>query len=498
MEKIIRTLNEPSVDIDSIIFNQKRGMKYNNTYPISSDINEGVDISKHVGLNFPIVVINGTTYKKEDIDGIRIEVKGTYPTITIKMRPKKLNFLIFSFPKDGDVISFFYRSGLDTIKPIRCDFDIVNLKNVEDAAVIFGVLKVPRLFTDNSWSYDGTSLETLQKFAESLNLGFATNETSTDDKMVWLCPNDPSETFINKINDHAYKDENSFFETFIDHNYILNFVNLRTQLTNDIQNKIYEGIHKMKEYIESNRNSDYYSEDDSVLEVTYPTILSNWIYEPLNTNKIMTYTILNSTARVSLEDGYRKYIHHYDYNLDEKVETFTELISSKNIEPYITMKGRVSENNYKFQNRHSWEGISYSLPFHNTHKYYKYAKQHNYHNKKELEKLQIEVVLENINFNLYRYMVIPVIIYTYGREVRDAFATEDIDSPKAKTFREEEEYILNQMLSGFYMIEDMSFEFYGNYDNTATVIQRLTLSRTEWHKTVYVPNNGGTYVVNAN
>lgn len=491
MEKIIRTLNEPSIRLEDMGIDTTTTGIFNSRFPMTP-LRENTDQTKSLGLKFPLVVINGVNYSYDYVDALRIDSTGTYPTITIQMRTNNIDFKIFGMPKDGDLISIFYRSGNDELKPIRCDFDFVELVySATNVAIVYGVLHVPTLFTDTSWSYEGSSLETLQKFAEKLGLGFATNELKTDDTMNWVCPNDPAELFINKTTSHAYKDEENFFTSFIDHNYILNFVNVRTQLSNDIKNKVYGGIHKFRDMIEGNKLSPYHTNDasDSHLVYTHPIMISNWHKISFGEFKIADYDIVEKTSRVSLEDGYKKYVHTFDTNLNNKFESYSELINSKNNSDFLLNKGRLSEEIYRGQNRHSWEGITYSLPFHNTHKFYTYAKLHNNQNMQELEKMKLVVTLQSPNFNIYRYMTIPVIIYEYGQNITATFESTQKIKGVNDALLTDNEYILNQMLSGFYVVQGISFEFYGNYNDYPVIVQKLTLVRTEWTKAVYIPNN---------
>lgn len=489
MEKVIRTLNEPTLTVDDLIVDTTSRGVYNARFPMVP-IGENLDQMKSIGLRFPMIVINGVTYKEEFVDALRIDSTGKYPTVSLKIKTEKQNFKVLGLPKDGDLISIFYRSGNDEIKPIRCDFDIVEMVySSTEEVLLHGVLRVPTLFSDLSWSYEGNSIETLQKFAQKMGLGFATNELKTDDKMNWVSPNDPSEIFMDKVTRHSYKDESTFFESFIDHNYILNFINVRTQLSNDIENKINEGIYKFRDVIEANKLSPYYAKDENHLVYTHPTLISNWHRVTIPEFKIIDYNIIENTSRVSLEDGYKKYVHTFDTNLNNKFEAYTELINSKKSDKFLLNKGRLSEEVYRKQNRHSWEGITYSLPYHNTHKFYTYANLHNKQNLQELEKMKLEVTLQRPNFNIHRYMSIPVILYEYGANISAMFDTKkkipgrhDVDLPL-------DAYILNQMLSGFYVVQGISFEFYGNYNSGPIIIQKLTLVKTEWNKAVYIPND---------
>lgn len=490
MEKVIRTLNEPTLTVDDIAVDSNSRGIFNARFPMIP-MRENVDQTKSLGLKFPLVVINGVNYHYDFVDALRIDSNGRYPTISLQLRVDNLNFKIFGLPKDGDLVSIFYRSGNDEVKPIRCDFDIVELLySSVDVVLLHGVLRVPTLFSDLSWSYEGNSIETLQKFAQKMGLGFATNELKTDDKMNWVSPNDPSEIFMDKVTRHSYKDESTFFESFIDHNYILNFVNVRTQLSNDIENKVYGGIHKFRQAIEANELSAAYTKGkEDHLVYTNPILISNWHRITSPELKIMDYNIIENTSRVSLEDGYKKYVHTFDTNLNNKFEAYTELINSKKSDKFLLNKGRLSEEVYRKQNRHSWEGITYSLPYHNTHKFYTYANLHNTQNIQELEKMKLVVTLQSPNFNIYRYMSIPVVLYEYGPNITATFETTKKIPGYNDALLTNEAYILNQMLSGFYVVQGISFEFYGNYNDIPVIVQKLTLVRTEWNKAVYIPNN---------
>jgi hypothetical protein len=95
-------------------------------------------------------------------------------------------------------------------------------------------MKIPGLYAETNKSFPkDTSFNHLQDVAEFLKIGFASNETTTQDKMVRLCPYINLNEFLDETVNSSYKDEDSFFCWFIDPYYYLNYVNLNKQFSLD-------------------------------------------------------------------------------------------------------------------------------------------------------------------------------------------------------------------------------------------------------------------------
>lgn len=380
------------------------------------------------------------------------------------------------------------------------DFIITDIKNESDLAfVIFGVINIPELFRDSSFYKNGTSLETLIDVSKKLKLGFATNEDSMDDNQKWLCANKPFDTFIDDVSNHSWKNDKSFYDTFIDPYYTLNFVNVFDQLSNERKKTINQGLFKFRQFIQTNDNSAIQT-DESNIEFEAPVILHNWKHSKVDENKISKIGIINESSRISLEEGYQNYSHFYDFTLDEKVELVNEALTtpgeSENLMP---LKGNLFDEKWKLNTRHLWAGISYSLPDHNVHPYYYKASSHNKHNLKETDKFTIHATLEQVNFNLHRYMVVPVLWYEYGEialklrsngKVFNAFQPDEV--PLAG-----DPYVLNTFISGFYVLKGYHIDFIGpSAGNPSIIKQRLVLSRTEWPKEFIVSDADNKVVTN--
>lgn len=465
--------------------------------------NYGIDQSIEFGLTGFIVIINGLTLQDEMIDYVDIDATGKYPKITMRVVPDKVEFFNFGFPKDGDLINIYYRSTFNELHPIRNDYIITNCyeESTSTSYIIHGVLHIKDMFYDTSFSYNGTSFKTAMEIAKKLKLGFSTNVTDTDDVQNWICASEPIDTFLDNIKKHAWLNNKSFFDVYIDNYYNLNFIDIRNQLTNEIQHKINLGLYKFREYLESNKFSKFKPSPED-FEYTHPVLLTNWMRNLLSENHIIDIKPINQSSRISLEEGYKKFLHFYDYTLDEKIELNNELIvSDSDMSEYSVLIGGYTDKDWKKNARHLWKGVLYSLPDHNVHPFYYKAEYHNEQNLKEIDKLTIEITLPQVNFNLYRYMVIPVLYYEYGSMARALWQRGD----KFNSLEKDENlgldvpYILNDFISGFYIIKGFKFSYIGGDKNSREYVQqKVILTRTEWPKSIIVPDETESVVTNHN
>ena len=465
-------------------------------------LNQGLIQMNEYGLENIVVVVNGLSMQVDMVDNLRINLTGVYPSITLRLVPNRTEFMNFGMPKDGDVVAVYYRSSMDEFKPIRMDFEIVSCYEENHGSwIIHGVIHLPALFRDFSYSMEDTSMKTLMDISRILGLGFATNSIKTADKQKWVSANQPMETFIQDIATHSWLNERSFFDLHIDHNYILNYINVRDQLDSEKQRPIYPGKYKLRDFIKTNQYTifDY---EESIFEYEYPVVLNNWKTNIFPEGHIQGIRVLNQSSRVSLEEGYRKFLHMYDATLDQKVELMNQLVVSKGAtEDNIVMMGGAGDTDWKKNSRHLWKGINYSLPDHNTHPYYYVAEYHNDQNLKEIDKFTIEITLNGINFNLHRYMIVPVIYYEYGeiaRKLRELGEKYNVISMDER-IGEDTPYIVNNFLSGFYIIKGFNIDYMGPREGNPPYIRhKVILTRTEWPKSIIVTDNQNQIVSNIN
>ena len=181
--------------------------------------------SRKIGDMIPEVVINGYNFNADEFVSIIIDETGFIPTVQLSIVLSNGIFTSNSFPTDGDVVSVYIRSKIKTYKPIRCDFEITGVNsslstdNSGDiiSYTINGMLRVPYLTSEHCKAFKSkNTFDTLLDVSNELKLGFASNETTTNDVMTYICGFDTYGDFIRDTTLSAYKDEESFFGSFID------------------------------------------------------------------------------------------------------------------------------------------------------------------------------------------------------------------------------------------------------------------------------------------
>ncbi len=126
------------------------------------------------------------------------------------------------------------------VKSIRCDFRVTNVvtnnmnqnrKEHYIRYIINGELYVPDLRNENiRYNFNGSSRDAMMDAAKRLRLSyFFCDPEDTDDVMVW-CNCKTPELFIKDLTTHAWKNPNSFFESWIDPRYGLSFQNINKLL----------------------------------------------------------------------------------------------------------------------------------------------------------------------------------------------------------------------------------------------------------------------------
>ncbi len=506
MVQKIRTIHKPTILLEDLapLQNSEVGDFGNGKVTPLDTVNYKIDFAKRTGLKTFFLNINGMMIDPNGVEKCRVDMNGRYPTITIRFKQDSEEFINLGLPKDGDILSVFYRSVIDELKPLRMDFIITDVVSEgSDFFVIFGVINVQDLFKDSSFYHEGNSLETLIEISKELELGFATNETTTNDKQSWICATQPLDLFIKDVKSHIWKDEKSFFDCYIDNYYILNLVNVFDQLDNSKKREMDISINIIRDFVQYRREQEQ-TIDDSKLKYLFPLILDNYKETTETNHQIVDLKILNTSSRIGLEEGYQKVSHFYDFTLGQKVEIVSETIFSEGKEKeYMTQKGKIDNKNWRKNTRHNWSGLTYSLPDHTTHPFFYQAKIQNEFNLREIDKFTIEVTLNDLNFNIYRYMTIPIIWYEYGEVAKKKriYEPEDrggLDDPYlGKTVP----YTINNFISGFYVVKGYSYEFIGDIEqmgqNTHVVQHKIILTRIEHPKSVDV-NGDGVIISNYN
>jgi hypothetical protein len=482
-EHIIAQISKPTLVLDDIVVQdtesgaESTGAKDTIEYPVK--------YSHMQGSATPFIQINDFLYRDADIVNLTITTTGFLPTISVKFLVRSKIPYTAGFPTDGDLMSVFIRSKDDGLKPIRNDYEITSVRvdssgaeNQYDTMEISGILYVPGIKDMRCVSYTGTSLEVLQRIAEDLHLGFATNEVTTKDKQTWINPFRSMQEFITEIAESAWKDEKSFFTCFIDIFYHLNFVNV---------DPLFSVNPGMEMGISIEDFSQDYDVDSELVKSFQDIVFTNNAQIKYGSFHVKKYEQVNKANQVNRTQGYVKYNHYYDSLLRKKLMFFNDPLTSPNSESSsFIMKGRKATDQRFEKVTHYWMGTMYGENGENQHSKYIYAKTWNFQNMIHLDKLFLNIKLEQANMNLRRYQVIPLLItveedndrrkYNQPSDNTNAItpATENTPNSVSTAISEEDlPWVIEKFYTGNYVTQSIEYVYErGKFTSSVKLLRR--------------------------
>jgi hypothetical protein len=473
LERKILTITTPTLAIEEMSMTNTNP-KVSQDAPIVSSENK----FNEAGATYPLVQINNYQFGENDIHDFYLDETGFLPRVRVSVTITDGLFISKYFPKDGDPMSIFIRSKTDEFKPVRCDFEITNCNSFpsgdNDGDVqeftIEGVLKVPNILAEWCVSYSNmTSYDAIQAICNKLQVGFASNEVSTNDKQTWLNGFDTYEKFLNDITNASYKDDNSFYKSYFDHYYYLNLVNMNTQFTDTVN---------IEDALSTLSINDDFLEGSKMQKISTSLVLINHQSQRSTGNYIKSYTLINKAGQVIIDNGYRRYLQYYDEGVsttdpETKYQSyFVEPLSTDGTDGKILMRGRPKDKTYGFStyNKYKYMGTQYGLPDGNCHTNYMHAIVQNHQNIEEIEKMMLRVNLGQCNWNIYRGQIVPVIIFNLGNPKRQS-ATLDPSQSK------DDDISYDKFLTGNYMVHGMTY----SWSITDRVwVHECYLTRREW------------------
>lgn len=469
--QLIRSISNPTIKLDDIIIPD--------SWEGTSSDNRNIENQKGYkmyGDSFPLIKINDYIFTSEQI--IRIEINNSeyIPTINATLLISQKLFYTTSYPKDGDIISIFIRSGNKLLKPIRNDFEIISVTTnlsrggnelTYEKISIYGILHIPGILNQKCFSVNGTSLEAMLEISNKLGLGFATNETSTDDYQRWICPYSKTIDFIYDISLSSWKNTESFFTFFVDTYYYLNFVNINPLFLDLEESEL--GI--MTDELFS---TDYTSDDEKAL-YKGNVILTNFSHFENSEIFIRNYRLENNSY-ISNKYGQKINLMFYD-TMEQETEKMSieTLITNGKEDNHIILKGRPNENYYLEQTKTKWNGV---IIDDNVHDMYKISKMNNFHNNNQINKLLLNVEMSRINFNLRRMQPVMLLIFVVDDTQRKEFNMPQ--SIKNQYKDDEMPFSIDQFFSGCYVIKDIKYRYDRKDKDNGKFYQTMTLMRREW------------------
>jgi len=487
-KSIIRSLLDPTIPLDTLdLFDLDKGTSLQAQDMGQKDQVKDQQISKDIGTNYPYVEINNYVFGINQIVFLEIGYTGFIPTLLMKVGIDNKTFGSASFPKDGDLINVFIRAKNNAFKPIRNDYRITSIfssgGDSEGSSAYYtieGELSVPGLYDEVITAYSGTSYNALKEIARTLKLGFASNETATEDSQVWISPRSDYYNHILDITDHAWKDETSFFDVFIDVYYNLNFINVNNQFSEDDSVDL--------QLLTNLQNTDSRGGDKSGQQVEeqtlqMPKVLSNFEDIWGTPAYVHNFDVQNSSNSISSEFGYKTYRQFFEQNSEQYWSIYVDPLTTDGAEENkIILKGRTTkpgskpEEYWKTQNRYVWEGIQYTAPEGNCHENYTYAFGWNERNLAELNKITMNVKLERGNFNIYRGERLPLLLLITTDIQMQNIMSQPEQKARTGAFPEP---ILDKFNSGYYMVSGMVFKYSPQGQTNSTDYGRLNEEENE-------------------
>jgi hypothetical protein len=488
----ILTVTEPTIKLEKF--------DIGNTETADGPNKNNDRMSKFTGDQYPAIRINKFDFNREDVIAFSLDLSSMFPVMSAVLKDTKGVFTKGQYPQDGDVVSLFIRSKDEVVyKPIRMDFDIVEISvtpegNAEQYSgptdggpvqiSVQGVVRLPGLFAEICKSYpEDTSYNFLIDLAEELQIGFASNEDSTDDSMKRICAFDTRYKLLTDSTNSVYKDDSSFFTAYIDPYYYLNLVNINKQIK--FNTELEETFNSLIQDASISANV----EDGASTKVEDKLYLTNHYFKKGTATYMAKYAIKNNAATVTLADGYRRIIQYYDAT-DKEYRTFTlEPLTTENLPAdQAPLKGKYDaegEKMYKEQQKYKYVGKQGK----NVHANYYYSQMLNYKNSLELQKMYLEVELETVNMGLYRYQIIPIIMYEQSntkaeiQEQKEKHAQDNGTGMKDRVGENADakngtiNNKIDEKLTGNYIIGRIRY----TYDEVeGRLKQKLSLYRREW------------------
>ena len=474
---VINNFARPSLALDELAV-PNRSSPPNENVSILMDTDE-----KSFGGYQPVVFINGS-YVEKFIESFELDMTGFMPVLRFKFTMEDPLFISVNYPKDGDVVSVYLRSWVSAYKPLRMDFNVLKVQSspsttYEGEGMTFQVLgetRIPRLYNEVSKAFRGkTSYETLFDVSQELDLGFSSNEAEVTDEMTWICPNISYYDFIQEVVSRSYKDDRSFFFSFIDCYYNLNFINLNNQLTADDPLQTAMVIRGMG----SRETDDTSFPGTELVEYELPLFLNNQKGNNDLPFFITGYTLLSDAGNIANRTGYVQEVQFWDEGLEaedqlEKYIKYTiESITTENVgENMILQKGRPKEKDYQREYRKNWYGVLNNFENGGVHQNFIQALAQNTLNLEDVSKFVLQVRTVSYYPGFYRGMVLPVGIYVN----KQGFRKENVGVNQNQNPEQSINPVLDTFLSGVYVL----IGFQVKYDPINGLYMHLNLTKREW------------------
>lgn len=484
-------------------------------------------VAQSIGRNYPIVQINDMQLISDDIEYCEIAVQDFLPTLTLRCNFRHTNFLKMNLPKDGDLVSVFMRPMNDFYVPIHCDFVIKQVSTTtyvvrndpQYKVAIKGELFIPNIRKRGVQRvFPGyTSIDVIKKIAEDFNLGFSVSDTDqTQDKQIWYQAGESTYDFIKNVTDHAWKDDTAFYDSWVDQYYNLTFSNqnkiLGTSKDEDGILDIANQVIITSRALHDKLNEDGNTQEENPKEL--PRVFTNLKGAQYSNQFIEGYSVDSQSTKISEECGH---VIDLTYNVNNQAlfKSGNPTVQKIIIEPaynkdkiydHVLLRGRSRDgynNKETMQDfadysqetivNYIWGGNVQSMsdddPLDsaigrsgNSYKQYTRAFYHNVLNRKEIEKIVLNLEVKGLNTGVLKGEKIAVLNVEYDQ------AGSILNAPLTGIGENKEIGLIDMFYSGWFIVTGLKFVYDKSIKYTGLNNQQeglfyktiISCSRREW------------------
>lgn len=540
----ITQYTEPSLTIDELKISDK-------SYATS-----GI-LPKKISYYSPVVYINDFMIPQTNITNFCLDYSSFAPQVMVEFVDITNEMLSTNIPKPGSYIKVFIGGYGDEkyYKPIRQDFVITSINKTNRTGGEYqnypnsgnpikykftGILNVPLGLKKMPWSSSKINArQAMFNISTTIGLGFATNFDidSNVDVMKWINTQNKSYyDFMKEITQHSCYSPYTFFTSFIDQYYILNYVECRRLLSHggdktDSPQMIYNCIMPEMEKDKTNtQNSSGEELNNGTQKLSYYFISNSEEFKGW-TNYIEEYYVLNDGYSI-MSDGYSKTLTYSDKNVFwgllsknykflitpidnmKRDDQRNIMLLPENVgrDTYIPLNLRQTTNSEYVDNKNLYDNPTASesnvdlgeVDTSNNFPLYFYSSIQNDFQMKNLKKCGLSIRLQNYNPSITKYSRIWVDIYDMNKnsvtQIRKDSSVERMKESKFKDYlKEKNDNIIsfheemegdntnqsyNRSLSGWYVVTEMKISYNTVKDfkgKTSKKLQtQLILNRIEY------------------
>ena len=505
----------------------------------------------------PVVYINDFMIPQIYITNFCLDYTSFAPQVMVEFVDMKNDMLSTNIPKPGSYIKVFIGGYGDEkyYKPIRQDFVITNINKTNKTGGEYqnypnsnnpikyrftGILNIPLGFRKMPWSSSKINArQAMFNISNTVGIGFATNFSSNSDVdvMRWINTQNKSYyDFMREITQHSCYSPYTFFTSFIDQYYVLNYIECRRLLSHsgkkeDLPQIIYNCIMPEMDKEKTDKPDENLNSGDQ--KVSY-YFLSNSEEFKGWTNYIEEYFEINEGHTIA-SDGYNKVLTYSDKcgfkglnskNYQFRISPIDNLRrdDNKNItslpeeltqESYIPLNLRQTTNSAYAETQNIYDNPAAAesrvdlgeVDTSNNFPLYFYAPFQNDFQMKNLKKCGLSIRLQNYNPSITRYSRIWVDIYDMNKnslaQIRKDESVDDMQDSTLKDYlknkndniiifeeeinKDNERQKYNRTLSGWYVVTDMKISYNTVKDFKGATHKKLqtqlTLNRIDYKPT---------------